>query len=77
MAERVSGFEFKRGPQRYDWEQWADGSQWKLIRGVDYTCEDHVMRSAVYTHAERVGKRASTKAVDGGLVIQFRGRDDQ
>ena len=66
MAERVDDFPDQAGP----YDEWLDGSVWKLEEGVDYKRRD-TLRSALSQTARRRGGRTKTKYVDGHLYVQF------
>ena len=53
MAERVDRIPGSRagGVPKYPWEEWLDGSLWKLIQGKDFECKPESMHSVAKTAA--------------------------
>jgi hypothetical protein len=50
-GEVVEGQLTKRA--HYPWEDWADGKQRRLTKGVHFFCDPHVFTTAVYNHCRR------------------------
>lgn len=85
MAERIEEFPAEQRPptRRYPWDDWTDGSVWRLVRGEDYDQETDQFRNRLYPQAHRRGLKVRTaKRVErkrgGGeplereiLVVQF------
>lgn len=85
MAERIEEFPAEQRPptRRYPWDQWTDGSVWKLVRGEDFDQEIDQFRNRLYPQAHRRGLKVRTakrkERKRGGkeplereiLVIQF------
>jgi hypothetical protein len=81
MADRIEHFPAEKRPptRRYPWNEWADGSVWKLVRGVDFDQEVDQFRNRLYPQAKRRGlKCRSAKRVERAgtlereiLIIQF------
>lgn len=74
MAEKLESFRFTGAgkPGRFPWNEWFDGSVWKLTRGVDFEVAIPSFRSTVCNAARRLGGRARTQAVgEDVLVIQY------
>ena len=76
MAERIPDLDLRTQPryefQKYPWNDWADGSTWKLTLGEDFTVDREKFRRSVHAQAERHGMRAITRS-DGPkhLLVQF------
>ncbi len=71
MAERLDDFTFRgAGGALYPWDEWFDGSIWRLVKGVDYLVATPTMRSNIYNEAVRRGLKARTGETEGGLVVQ-------
>lgn len=64
MAERIDRIA-QHGRARYPWDEWLDGSAWRISRGVDFDCPVNSMASIIYQRAAR-----------GGLTVVVRQRDD-
>lgn len=73
MAERVEVSIAGRTHSRkaYPWNDWGDGSTWKLKQGEDYFVPDTSFRGVVYAAAATRGMRAKTQSIPGGMLIQF------
>jgi hypothetical protein len=82
MADRINQFPSAKRPpsRRYPWDDWTDGSPWKLVRGVDFDQEVDQFRNRLYPQAKRRGlKVRSAKQVERSaehgereiLVIEF------
>lgn len=73
MADRLAedpALIFTRGGI-YPWDDWTDGSVWRLVRGQDFIVPLDDMRANVYGEASRRGLKAKTTVRDGDLIIQF------
>ena len=85
MADRIDEFPAEQRPptRRYPWDEWTDGSPWKLVRGEDFDQEVDQFRNRLYPQAKRRGlkvrsaKRVERAMKDGKplereiLVIEF------
>lgn len=64
----------------YPWDEWLDGSIWKLKAGEDFKAKMHTFRSNAGTQArKRGGKLRSRKVEENGdeyIVMQLRRSDD-
>lgn len=72
MGERIESFETRQGrPAIYPWNEWTDGSAWRIRRGRDFEIEPALMAQAIRVHGRRNGVPASA-SVDGECVeFQF------
>jgi len=74
MAQRINEFpKTTSTTRRYPWDEWCDGSVWKVRRGEDYPGEDRIsaaarpqgatddFRKRLYTQASRAGMDVRTK----------------
>jgi hypothetical protein len=73
MAEKLEAYEFTRGrPTVYRWDEWFDGSIWRLERSVDFPgATASSFRVTVYNNAAK--RNIQVKAYmesDDVLVIQ-------
>lgn len=89
MADRIDQFPAEQRPptRRYPWDEWTDGSAWKLVRGEDFDQEVDQFRNRLYPQAKRRGlKVRSAKRIERVertgkplereiLVIEFFGPD--
>ena len=73
MAERIENFDFKQGRRaKYPWHEWADGSIWKVEKGVDFHCAPESLRMSLHGRARFLGRKAYTAVVDDKhVVFQF------
>lgn len=73
MAERLDHFDFgpRAGTSQYPWDQWLDGTIWKLAEGVDFQGNRDYFNSLIYRRAKERGfKVRVSKKIDGALVVQ-------
>ncbi len=72
MAERLEHYEFgnnKAGrPLKYPWDEWLDGSTWRITRGTDFDAKPSSVRSEVYRSAYQRGLRIESR-IEGDSVI--------
>lgn len=74
MAERIDALgSVRRGrPPLYPWDEWTDGSAWRITRGVDFEVSAQSMASMIRIRANNTGVVASANVVDGDTVeFQF------
>lgn len=74
MAEKLAGFNFQK-PQnagsRYPWEEWFDGSVWKLVQEEDFPGRGiESFAAAIYSQAKRRNCKARVAQRKGYLVMQ-------
>lgn len=57
----------------YRWEEngWTNGSWWTAHRGIDFTCEPHSFREAVYRFARNHGYHCETRITGGAVSFQL------
>lgn len=72
MAERLKSYEFSGvGITTYPWDEWLDGSIWRLEKGRDFECRYNSFRSHVHVEAKKRGLRVRTSGETATtLVIQ-------
>ena len=71
MAERISDITPLRGrPAMYPWEQWLDGSAWRITRGSDFDISPVSMAAIIRQRAERAGLSATCRRV-GDDALEF------
>lgn len=71
MAERIDKLEPLRGrPAIYPWEQWLDGSAWRIRRGEDFEIPPGSMAAIIRQRADREGMTATCRMV-GQDAIEF------
>lgn len=64
MAERLTEYDFDaKAPHvsKYPWDQWTDGSIWKVESGKDFTCKVETFRTLL-----------TQRATDSGLSVKVR-----
>jgi hypothetical protein len=69
MGERID-IDMTR-PRKYPWDKWADGSTWRIQRGIDYEIPSASMAAQIRSHALRNEMRVMTSMpheIDG---VQF------
>jgi hypothetical protein len=72
MAERISDIEPHRGrPAIYPWEEWLDGSSWRITRGADFDISPVSMAAIIRQRAERAGLTATCRR-EGDDAIVFK-----
>lgn len=74
MAERIASL----GPVRvgstplYPWDEWMDGSAWRIRRGEDFAVPVKSMASMIRIRGNQFGVGASARIVDENTVeFQF------
>jgi hypothetical protein len=77
MAKKLKTFEFTRTrTSAYPWYDWADGSIWQVVQGIDFTCKVESFRSTLSGVAANRGMSVRSKLQDGGSVVfQFYQKD--
>lgn len=71
MAERITSLPKRPvgGPRKYPWDEWTDGSAWRIQRGEDFDVEPASMAGLIRKHGVRSG--LSVRAFIEGDVIEF------
>lgn len=65
MAERVQNFarwstrsvNAEKEKNGYPWEEWADGTIWRIHAGADYVIKSSSMKAKLYQQGKRMGIR--------------------
>lgn len=72
MAERLSSYDFSKRKRatKYPWDEWLDGSVWRITQGVDFTLSLRAMQSSVIIAARRVGRCVTTRVEGEHLILQ-------
>lgn len=69
MAERIDTFKARTGrPAIYPWEQWLDGSAWRIRKGVDFQIPVTSMAAIIRQRAEREGMWATCRRVQDEAI---------
>lgn len=81
MAEKLSEFPAHRRGVRtsqYPWDEWFDGSVWKLTEGEDFTCKPESLRSSATAAAAAQGLalKTSVDPDDNAVILQMTGKAD-
>jgi hypothetical protein len=73
MAERIDALGPVRGrPQLYPWDEWMDGSAWRIRRGDDFLVSATSMAAQLRIRGNRLGVDVSARVVDEDTVeFQF------
>lgn len=73
MARVLDNYDFT--PRRwgiYNWQQWADGRIWQVVKGKDYKTETGFRSSALgYARRNNLTLKTSTKTEQGKQTIVF------
>jgi hypothetical protein len=56
-------------PDMYPWDEWFDGSIWKLTRGEDFDATTNSMRMMTYKNGERRGIKVKTSIQDENTLL--------
>lgn len=72
MATRLTSYDFPAGGRvaKYPWDEWLDGSVWRLIGGWDFQPSAGNFRRVVYAAAKRRGLEVRTTVQDGDVILQ-------
>lgn len=73
MADRIDTFTPGKGGAlpKYPWEDWTDGSPWRIHRGQDYDISTESMAAVVRNYARRVGLTVETKRSRDEDFVEF------
>ena len=69
MAERITGGPTLGYSREVGWERWADGSQYRLVRGTDFTQPPSQARRAFLSWAARWDFATHSSAARNGSVL--------
>lgn len=70
MAEELNGYQVEQVARpEYQWDQWFNGSWWKLTKGQDFERPVEGMRTYAFNQAKKRGYRLTTKAAGDHLWI--------
>lgn len=76
MAEKLQEFPFTARGRKYNWDELADGSIWRMTEGQDFMVSAKNFRASLHNVASRIGKRVKTALdSDGNVVFQFIDKD--
>lgn len=74
--EKLKEMPKRRGRgQKHPWDEWADGSPWKITQGEDFQGAVESMRTQLYGKARSLGKEVAV--VVEGDSISFQMTDKQ
>jgi hypothetical protein len=73
VAERLDEYDFGASTRdsKYPWDEWADGSIWKVKTGKDFTCKPTGFRKALQAQAAKREMQVQVRNEKDGLVFQF------
>lgn len=72
MAERIDNLTPFRGRRAmYPWEQWMDGSAWRIRRGEDFQVSAESMAQHIRNRARDRGMSAHARLTDDGDGVDF------
>lgn len=72
MAERLESFTFKHGGGKdaYPWDEWMDGTVWKLVRGEDFDCPARTFQTRAHMAARHRGDiKFRTNTIDENTIV--------
>ena len=72
MAEKLDDYDFSSkntGRSRYPFDEWLDGSIWKLKQGEDFSSERSSMRTRLHTEATKRGLKVSVSMREDDCLI--------
>jgi len=59
----------RRRSGKYPWDQWFDGSVWRLTRGEDFTVKPESFRTAALAAAARYDVKLATRRVNNSVIL--------
>lgn len=73
MAERITHFTPRPDgrPALYPWDEWLDGSAWRIRRGEDFTVAPESMATQIRNTARDRGGRARARLTPDGEGVEF------
>jgi hypothetical protein len=76
MAEKLADMPSKRGrAQKHPWDEWADGSVWKITKDQDFSGAVESMRTQLYGKARQLNKELEILVDKAAGTITFRMTD--
>lgn len=72
QVEHMPGVGGRTPVASYPWDEWLDGSKWRLEKGVDYKVATTAMRAYVYRAAKARGVEVETVRGDGDQSLTIR-----
>ena len=73
MAERLEETDVKKAQGHYPWDEWTDGSIWRVRKGEDY--DAYSLRTYLYSKAQELDMNVWTKADNDdqgeSIIFQF------
>ena len=71
MAERVDAMPAGGITRaKYPWDEWLDGSTWKLTRGTDFICSTSSMSTGAVQKGLRMGLKVETRMAGDTVWIR-------
>lgn len=71
MAERIDNITPLRGrPPLYPWDEWLDGSAWRITQGEDFDVTAETMAQMVRLRASKAGLSATARVRDNTVEFQ-------
>lgn len=61
MATRVQEFPQRTKGTKYPYEEWFDGSKWRLVQGEDFAVAPGSLRTILYNRAGLLGHSATVR----------------
>lgn len=72
MAERIDNLTPLRGRRSiYPWDEWMDGSAWRIRRGEDFEVSAESMAQHIRNRARDGGMSAHARLTDDGEAVEF------
>lgn len=57
-------------PPKYPWDEWMDGSTWRITRGADFDVKVLSIRSGVHRCARQRGLRSEARIEGDSLIFR-------
>lgn len=72
MAEKIEAFTIqKTRSSRYPWDEWTDGSIWRITRGEDFDVKPVSVVGTIYSKAKARGLKVTVAYNDDSVEFQF------
>lgn len=69
MADKLDTYSFPGRRNKYNWDQWLNGSIWRLHRGTDFVQPVASMRGQAYNAATKRGLKLLSMVEDENTLV--------
>jgi hypothetical protein len=59
----------ERGAAKYPWDEWLNGQNWKLVRGIDFQVPTATFRSGAASIGRRRGLAVKTRVIGNDVYV--------